>query len=115
MRTTTPSSLSKPPPEPVHHQGRTPLQCLLLTQSGHGGGPAWVRRTAQFSVQKCDSLLIPDLVLGAGEAMRRREFIRFSSSTVVAWPLAARAQRSAVPVIGFLRSTTAAGSEHLAA
>src|SRR6516165_10671076 len=37
MRTTTPSSLSKPPPEPVHHQGRTPPQCLLLTQSGHRG------------------------------------------------------------------------------
>src|SRR6516162_6743670 len=35
MRTTTPSSLSKPPPEPVHPQGRTPLQCLLLTQGGH--------------------------------------------------------------------------------
>src|SRR6516165_7586460 len=31
MRTTTPSSLSKPPPEPVHHQGRTPSECLLLT------------------------------------------------------------------------------------
>jgi putative tryptophan/tyrosine transport system substrate-binding protein len=46
--------------------------------------------------------------------MRRREFIRLFSSTVVAWPLAAGAQRSAVPVIGFLRSTTAAGSEHLA-
>src|SRR6516225_2619918 len=35
MRTTTPSSLSKPPPEPVHHQGRTPLKCPLLTPSGH--------------------------------------------------------------------------------
>src|SRR5215470_2857858 len=85
-----------------------------MTQSGHGCGSAWVRRTAQFSIQKCDSLLIPDLVLGAGEAMRRRELIRVFSSTVVAWPLAARAQQSAVPVIGFLRSTTAAGSEHLA-
>jgi len=89
-------------------------QCLLLTQSGHGCGSAWVRRTAQFSIQKCDNLLIPDLVLGAGEAMRRREFTRLFSSTVVAWPLAARAQPSAVPLIGFLRSTTAAGSEDLA-
>src|SRR6516225_3382258 len=42
MRTTTPSSLSKPPPEPVHHQGRTPLRCPLLTQSGH----EWLRIAA---------------------------------------------------------------------
>jgi hypothetical protein len=25
----------KPPPEIVHHQGRTPPQCPLVTQSGH--------------------------------------------------------------------------------
>jgi putative ABC transport system substrate-binding protein len=71
-----------------------------------------VRRTAQFSIQKCDSLLIPDLVLGAGEAMRRREFIRLSSSTVVAWPLAVRAQQAAKPVVGFLRSATLGDVQH---
>jgi putative ABC transport system substrate-binding protein len=34
--------------------------------------------------------------------MRRREFIRVFSSTVVAWPLAARAQQAAMPMVAFL-------------
>jgi putative tryptophan/tyrosine transport system substrate-binding protein len=39
--------------------------------------------------------------------MRRREFIKFLSSTVVAWPLSARAQQPSLPVIAFLSPRSA--------
>ena len=47
--------------------------------------------------------------------MRRREFIRLFSSTVIAWPLAARAQQATTPLIGFLSSRSPNESEALVA
>jgi putative ABC transport system substrate-binding protein len=72
---------------------------LLLTQSGH-----WGPRLIVFQVR-----------LTAESSVRRRNFIKGVAVSATGWPLAARAQKPAMPVIGFFRSTSSGSSEHLVA
>jgi putative tryptophan/tyrosine transport system substrate-binding protein len=64
---------------------------------------------------KCDIVFIPDVVLGVGEAMRRREFIAVLVGTAVSWPLASRAQQPNTPLVGFLNVESSNGYRPMAA
>jgi ABC-type uncharacterized transport system substrate-binding protein len=47
--------------------------------------------------------------------MRRRDFIKAVTGSVAAWPLVARAQQNAMPIVGFLRSVSLTDAADLVA